>query len=98
MALVRFSERALADLDRLFDFLAGYDRGAAAVAGSHIIEATAVLARHPFIGRPVERGLRELVIARGRGGYVALYRYVPAEDRIDVLAIRHQREARFEPG
>jgi hypothetical protein len=33
-----------------------------------------ILKRHPEIDRPVEDGLRELVISRGRTGYVALYR------------------------
>jgi plasmid stabilization system protein ParE len=37
--------------------------------------------------------LRELVISKGRTGYVALYRYLPEQDRVDVLAIRHQRES-----
>ena len=95
MTQVGFSARALADLDRLFDFLAEHDPGAAGRAGSDIIEATGVLARHPLIGRPVEAGLRELVISRGSTGYVALYRYLPKEDRVDVLAIRHHREAGF---
>jgi hypothetical protein len=40
----------------------------------------------------VERDLRELVISYGRTGYVALYDYSPARDRVRVLAIRHQRE------
>lgn len=95
MAVVRFTDRALADLDRLFDFLAEQDPGAARQVGEHIIDATAVLARHPMIGRPVEGGLRELVISQGRTGYVALYRFIPGDNRVDVLAIRHQREAGF---
>ena len=37
--------------------------------------------------------LRELVISKGRTGYVALYRYLPEQDRVDILAIRHQRES-----
>jgi hypothetical protein len=47
-----------------------------------------------MIGRPVEAGLRELLISRGRSGYVALYRYDPAADTAVVLAIRRQRESR----
>jgi plasmid stabilization system protein ParE len=35
---------------------------------------------------------RELVISFGRTGYVALYRFVLSENRVRVLAIRHQRE------
>ena len=95
MALVRFTDRALSDLDRLFDFIAKQDANAAAQAGANIIGATAVLARHPMIGRPVQGGLRELVISHGSSGYVALYRFIPTEDQVQVLAIRHQREAGF---
>jgi len=51
-----------------------------------------ILARHPLIGRPVDEGLRELVISFGKTGYVAPYRFVPQRDEIRVLALRHQRE------
>jgi plasmid stabilization system protein ParE len=95
MPRVRFTQRALFDLDRLFEFLAQHDPAAAAEASEAIIDATAVLQRHPWIGRPVRGVLRELVISRGRTGYVALYRFLPHADRADVLAIRHQREAGF---
>jgi plasmid stabilization system protein ParE len=92
---VRFSERALADIERIFEFLAERDPFAARRAGEAIIDATAVLQRHPMIGRPVEGNLRELVISRGRSGYAALYRFSPETDAIEVLAIRHQCEAGY---
>jgi len=55
------------------------------------------LETHPEIGRRVSAGspLRELVIARGQAGYVALYEYSPAADRIRMLAVRHQHEAGY---
>jgi plasmid stabilization system protein ParE len=56
-----------------------------------------MLKRHPHIGRPARGRLRELVISYGRTGYVALYRVSPRRDRIEVLAIRHQREAGYHP-
>jgi hypothetical protein len=37
--------------------------------------------KHPLIGRVVEKGYRELVISRGRSGYLALYRYDAETDR-----------------
>jgi plasmid stabilization system protein ParE len=46
-------------------------------------------------GQPVESGFRVLVISRGRSGYLALYRYDEARDRVLVLTIRHQREAGY---
>jgi plasmid stabilization system protein ParE len=95
MPRVCFTERALSDLDRLFEFLAQHDPAAGGKAGEEIIDATAVLQRHPMIGRPVRGRLRELVISQGRTGYVALYRFSPEMDEVQVLAIRHQREAGF---
>jgi plasmid stabilization system protein ParE len=56
------------------------------------MDAVEVLARHPLIGRSVEHGLRELVISRGKSGYVALYDFREPQDAVLVLAIRHQRE------
>ena len=55
-----------------------------------------VLARHPLIGRPAEKGLHELLISRGKSGYAALYRYLEAADVVLVLALRHQREAGYQ--
>jgi plasmid stabilization system protein ParE len=51
----------------------------------------------PEIGRPLEEmpELRELLIAFGDSGYVALYRYVPAENIVFILAFRHQKESGF---
>ena len=48
--------------------------------------------RHPAIGRPVERGLRELIISHGATGYLALYEFKQVRDLVIVLKIRHQRE------
>jgi hypothetical protein len=44
------------------------------------------------VGRIVEHGLRELVISRGRTGYVALYRFDADRNHVIVLAIKHQHE------
>ena len=95
MASVRFSERALADLERLFDFLAASDPPLARAAIERISDATRILAQHPLIGRPVRGALRELVISSGRTGYVALYRLQRGLDEVQILAVRHQREAGF---
>ena len=43
--------------------------------------------------RHVVAGLRELVISRGKTGYVALYRFFPLTETVLVLAIRHQHES-----
>ena len=95
MAAVSYSARALGDLDRLFDFLAAESPDAAVAAAEAIVDAVTILERHPYIGRPVRGRLRELVISYGRTGYVALYRVAARRDRIEVLAIRHQRAAGY---
>jgi hypothetical protein len=40
--------------------------------------------------------MRELVISRGRTGYVALYDWLEAVDAVVILALRHQREAGYD--
>lgn len=89
---VIYSENALANLARAFEFLAERDRVAAAASASVIREAVDILASHPLIGREIGGELRELVISYGHTGYIALYRFVPARNQIRILAIRHQRE------
>lgn len=81
---MNYSRRALADLERLEE---------AASGASKLIEgAVTVLDEHPLIGRPVELGLRELVISRGKTGDLALYDYDEVHDEVTVLSVRHQRE------
>ena len=97
MAEIVYSPNAIVNIERAFEYLAEKDSRSALAAASAIRTAVEVLARHPLIGRPVEGDLRELVISFGRTGYVALYRFVPSENRVRVLAIRHQRELDY-PG
>ena len=54
-----------------------------------------ILKDHPLVGRPAELGYRELLISRGRTGFVALYKYEVERDAEIILAIRHQREGGF---
>ncbi len=96
MAALVYDERALDDLIRLADFLAKEDPAAGAATITLIRDALAMLRWHPLIGRRAVGELRELVISRGRSGYIALYEYQPVFDRVSVRAIRHQREAGFD--
>ena len=96
MARITYAPGAVLDLERLRDFLAEHDPEMALSAAEAIVEAVSVLERHPLIGRPAEAGTRELVIARGRTGYVALYDWLEAIDTVVMLALRHQREAGYE--
>ena len=96
MVRLSYAPAAVRDLERLQEFLAEHDPEAALAAAGAIVEAVSVLQRHPLIGRPAEAGMRELVIARGRTGYVALYDWLEAADTVVILALRHQREAGYE--
>lgn len=95
MAVIVYSEKALADLGRLTDFLLQDEPAAAAETADLIIEAVEILANHPLIGREAEQDLRELVISRGKSGYLALYSYELEQEVALVLSIRHQREAGY---
>ena len=95
MAALIYAEQALADLERLTDFLIDIDPLAAAETVALIEEAVNFLIRHPLVGRPVAHGLHELVISRGNSGYVALYSVEEDQNAVLILTIRHQREAGY---
>jgi plasmid stabilization system protein ParE len=96
VARVVLAPLAEEDLARVSALLAENDPGAAPGTYDLIASAIDVLASHPLIGRPAEHGYRELVISRGKSGYLALYDYVTDDDVVIILAIRHQREAGYE--
>jgi plasmid stabilization system protein ParE len=95
VARVEISERALADLERLFDFIAEEDPVRARKQVLSVRRALELLADHPLLGREAEEGRRELILSRGRYGYIAKYRWLPAEDVVLILAVKHQREAGY---
>jgi len=80
------------DFERIFDFLFEHAPDTASDRIAAIVEALNVLATSPLIGRPAPKGLRELVIATGASGYLALYRYRHADDEVDVVTVRSQLE------
>jgi len=95
VARVEVTERALRDLERLFDFIAEEDPVRARKQLVSVRRALELLADHPLLGREAEEGRRELILSRGRYGYIAKYRWLAAEDVILILAVRHQREAGY---
>lgn len=95
MARVQITTRALADLERLFEFLADHNPNLARERMLSVRRAFELLAEHPLLGRRAEDGRRELILARGRFGYVAKYRWLAAEDVVLILAVRHQLEAGY---
>ena len=92
MATLRFAPEALEDLERLARFLRDSDPHAASETIPMILDGLRVLASHPLIGRPIAASRRELLLFRGRTGYLAQYAFRLAQDEVVVLAVRHQRE------
>jgi plasmid stabilization system protein ParE len=95
MARVEVTDRALGDLERLFDHIAAENPQLARKQLLSVRRALELLADHPLLGRQAEEGRQELVLSRGRYGYVAKYRWLPAEDVVLILAVRHQLEAGY---
>jgi plasmid stabilization system protein ParE len=96
MITLSFSAAAFADIERFVDFLLGREDPKGAAATQEIIfNAVEVLRRHPYIGRKVEGGFRELIISRGRTGYLALYEFLPARSEILIHRLRHQLEGGY---
>ncbi|WP_309684185.1 type II toxin-antitoxin system RelE/ParE family toxin [Polaromonas sp.] len=95
MTRLLISDGAAADLERLCDFLLESLPEEAVRTADIILDALEILKNHPAIGRPVSQGLKELVISRGRTGYLALYLYDEDADMVAVLALRHQREVGY---
>lgn len=98
MTGVFLSEAAFDDLIRLEEFLLESDDPMAGDLLDFILDALQVLTHQPSIGRPVEGGLRELIILRRRSGYLARYEFDDARDLILVACIRHQRESGYSEG
>jgi addiction module RelE/StbE family toxin len=97
VAQVVYSGNALENLTQAFELLHRENPDAAIESAHAIRTAVETLADHPLIGRRVQGEIRELVISYGKTGYVALYRFLPEQNQVRVLAIRHQRELDY-PG
>ena len=95
--MIEFSDAAQADLEEIFEFNHERDADTALDHVDKIRSAIRILDTHPEIGRRryTNSRLRELVISRGRSGYIALYAYFPATNRVRILSIKHQREVGY---
>jgi plasmid stabilization system protein ParE len=84
-------------LERCRLFLAQKSPAASRRAAQAILRQLELLTTQSGIGRPLEDepGLKELIIAFGDSGYVALYRYDRPMDTVFILAFRHQKEAGY---
>ena len=95
MARLKYTAPALEDLDRLLSFLEEVSPGSVEGSLDAVLWAIDLLAAHPMIGRRAGADLRELVISRGSTGYLALYEVDAARDVVNILRLRHQREAGY---
>jgi plasmid stabilization system protein ParE len=95
VARVIYSVAALADFERIIEFLLQQTPDSATAAVARIRSAITVLESHPYIGRRVDTLRRELVVSFGKSGYLALYRYDARYDVVRILRIRPQREAGY---
>lgn len=84
-------------LERCRQFLLEKNPLASKRAGQAIEQQFTLLETNPDIGRPLDdfSELRELVVAFGDSGYVALYRHERDIDTVYILAFRHQKEAGY---
>ena len=93
---VIWSQQAVEDVRRLYQFLAVKNVEAAKTAAAAILRKADILDTHPNVGRPasdLEPEHRELIIPCGASGYVMLYEIVGSD--VIVLAVRHQKEAGY---
>jgi len=92
---VRLTAEAVADLERLYDFLVERDLDAAERALAAIEHGLDLLAYSPFSCRKAllqkNPRWRELLIPFGHSGYVALFE-IDDGHSVTVAAVRHQRE------
>jgi plasmid stabilization system protein ParE len=87
---------ALADVQRLYRFLAPKDLDVAKRAVKAIREGVNILGDHAYAGRPaegMEPPFREWPVSFGAGSYIVLYRV--EGDEVSLLVIRPGREAGF---
>ena len=97
MVRIIFSPKALLDLERLTDFLIEIDKNAALVTLALIESAIQILQHHSLIGPSCDTFIRELIISRGKSGYVALYNFDEAKNTVLICTIRHQKESGITP-
>lgn len=79
MRPIVWSKAAQRDVDRTYRYLARFNPAAAQRIASELYDAVSLLEQHPYAGRGISSGRRELVAATS---YVVVYRVRSAEVRI----------------
>ncbi len=88
----QWTAKALIDTERLYFFLAQYDRDAALNLVAHLDAAPAKLVAHPRLGERVEGYVAKEVRKLSIGRYVMHYEIIG--DQILILRLWHAREER----
>lgn len=91
---VRYTDEALEDLERLYDYLIVWDPDAAEKSYLVLHRAIELLEDFPFNCRKAAGDspfLRELIVPFGSAGYVVLFE-IEEDHEVTILAVRHQRE------
>ncbi len=86
MTTVRWSARAIRDLERHGDYIADFNPDAAARMTRRLMEAGFGLSTFPKRGAPRMDGLRELSAVYP---YVIVYRVDDARDEVTILRVWH---------
>ena len=97
MPSLKWTPQALADVQRLHQFLQDKNPDAAIRAVRAIRGGVRILASQPRIGHPaddMDPEFREWLIPFGQGGYLVLYRV--DGDAVILLAVRHGGEAGYQ--
>lgn len=88
MAKVKWSKRAIKDVDGIAEFIANDSEHYAEIQVGRFFEAVKVLEIHPYSGKIVpeknDESLREII----QGSYRIIYRIV-SETKIDILTVHH---------
>ncbi|QYX30840.1 type II toxin-antitoxin system RelE/ParE family toxin [Sphaerospermopsis torques-reginae] len=94
MSEIVWTETAINDLNRHYDFIAINNADAAARAVQTIVSSGGSLQQNPRRGAIVDEiaGLRKLVVSFGKYGFII--HYVILEDDVIILRIYHGRENR----
>jgi len=95
-AKVVWRERALEDIDRLYNFLFTKNKEVAAKAAQVLLRGSSLLEESPRLGRPMADSTqrRELFIPFGSGFYIL--RYFLTGDAVVIVRVWHGREERKE--
>lgn len=88
---VRYTAKALRQLDEIFSYIAEQDPGAAQRVQARVKQSILRVGRHPYSARPTERfGIRVLPIVRYP--YLVFYAVDEAAREVHILRIRHSSQ------